>query len=648
MESQQAQAAGGRWGVLRGGWGDLAYAVLIVVFAALPIFFHSWWATHDGLAYPPRLAEFAYLVASGEWYPRWAPSFYWGFGYPVFNFFPPLWTYLGTAVHLAGLPIVASVATVEVMTFAVAFLSCYRLGRVYGDRRTAMAVATAGILLPYRFVDVYVRGDVAEALATAIMPLVLAEAVSLPRGGGRAAGLRLAGATALVFYSHTIAAVATAILLSAFGLYFLLAGSWRVFVATAGWSGAGLLVSAASWLPAFVERELVNVEIATTARSYYTFRWQDHFLEWWQRLDPHFGFGLSLSGPGDQMSFSASFLVIAALVWALLQCRHSEGRARYGAPLAGFFAVQLMMLPASTPIWRAVPLLPYFQFPWRFLMLDSIAGLVLLALAIEDYRSRPRPREGVVPAAVLVAGTALVWLFADPSSVRVVAERAPLAIGALGAALVLLAHRCDSGITRWVRVAAIALAVPVLDATANHAARTPLSEWVSTQNREMLDPNARERAFTRWRDGSIQPLQTTDSSELLPLTAAKDPPSASLSARVQFEAAPGQFRLDEKRGTRRRWTVSSPVEQVVLLPLFQFPGWDVTLDGEEVYTEAGKSGLIRLELPAGAHVITARYRGTPLQRASEWISVAAAAALALLAFRELGARSERRRAGSPS
>lgn len=32
-----------------------------------------------------RLAELSESGCGGEWYPRWSPNFYYGYGYPIFN-----------------------------------------------------------------------------------------------------------------------------------------------------------------------------------------------------------------------------------------------------------------------------------------------------------------------------------------------------------------------------------------------------------------------------------------------------------------------------------------------------------------------------------------------------------------------------------
>jgi uncharacterized membrane protein len=47
-----------------------------------------------------RLHELGTLVRGGEFYPRWAPNFYHGYGYPIFNYYAPLTYYLALPLEL--------------------------------------------------------------------------------------------------------------------------------------------------------------------------------------------------------------------------------------------------------------------------------------------------------------------------------------------------------------------------------------------------------------------------------------------------------------------------------------------------------------------------------------------------------------------
>ncbi|GAG35601.1 unnamed protein product, partial [marine sediment metagenome] len=41
-----------------------------------------------------RAAELGHALRAGAFYPRWAPDFYYGYGYPIFNYYAPLTYYL--------------------------------------------------------------------------------------------------------------------------------------------------------------------------------------------------------------------------------------------------------------------------------------------------------------------------------------------------------------------------------------------------------------------------------------------------------------------------------------------------------------------------------------------------------------------------
>ena len=61
-----------------------------------------------------RLAELSYLIRGGEFYPRWAPNFFHGYGYPIFNYYAPLVYYVALLFEL--LPWISPVAAVKMAT----------------------------------------------------------------------------------------------------------------------------------------------------------------------------------------------------------------------------------------------------------------------------------------------------------------------------------------------------------------------------------------------------------------------------------------------------------------------------------------------------------------------------------------------------
>jgi hypothetical protein len=79
--------------------------------------------------------------------------------------------------------------------------------------------------------------------------------------------------------------------------------------------------------------------------------------------------------------------------------------------------------------------------------------------------------------------------------------------------------------------------------------------------------------------------------------------------------------------------------------LFDYPGWTVLVDNQEVPTSpASDSGEITFNIPAGTHSVSVELRPTPIRRWSYYLSLVTAAALTLLVM--LAFFTARNRTGS--
>lgn len=94
-----------------------------------------------------RLHELSYLVRGGEFYPRWAPDFYHGFGYPIFNYYAPLTYYLALPLELLPrVDAVLATKTILVIGMIMAGLGIYGFTRDTWGRRAGFV---AGALYVY-------------------------------------------------------------------------------------------------------------------------------------------------------------------------------------------------------------------------------------------------------------------------------------------------------------------------------------------------------------------------------------------------------------------------------------------------------------------------------------------------------------------
>ena len=70
-----------------------------------------FWGAHDARHSVYFLYEFNNAIQDGIWYPRWSPNQSFGFGYPFFNIYGPLSSYVGEGLYLTGFDIVTAVNT---------------------------------------------------------------------------------------------------------------------------------------------------------------------------------------------------------------------------------------------------------------------------------------------------------------------------------------------------------------------------------------------------------------------------------------------------------------------------------------------------------------------------------------------------------
>src|SRR5205085_11514413 len=121
------------------GWAlDLALVWAATAPAWWPLLSGRLVGTHDGYYHLYRLFELDRALRAGDLYPRWAPEFALGYGYPVFDFYPPLLLYLAAPFALAGLGPIAALDIGQLVAALTASAGAYLLGRDLFGRAGAL------------------------------------------------------------------------------------------------------------------------------------------------------------------------------------------------------------------------------------------------------------------------------------------------------------------------------------------------------------------------------------------------------------------------------------------------------------------------------------------------------------------------------
>lgn len=332
---------------------------------------------HDATEYLLRMVEFHQNIAHGILLPRWAPDLSRGTGQPLFLFNPPFFYYLAEFWHLLGFSFVVSINLACMAIVLASAAGMFLLGRLYFGDLGGYLAAAAYIYAPYFAVDLYVRSALAEYAAFPFFAFALYGFGAHAKYGARKYLAIGAAGFAGVLLCHNPAALLFAPLLG--GLIVLnafFAKSWKLFAQECAGVALGLALATFVWFPSLMQNQYVQVQsLLTQGYSYY----MNHFVFLHQFFNSPWGYGLSVAGDQDGMSFSLGWSHLVLIAVALMFIRKIPNRRWFWFFGAMAFGFCWMILPAAQPIWDHVRLLQYIAFPWRWLGPIAVAIAILVA-----------------------------------------------------------------------------------------------------------------------------------------------------------------------------------------------------------------------------------------------------------------------------
>jgi hypothetical protein len=381
-------------------WPESHFAFLIIVLfvailVGLPLFQPAQMQGHDTFAYLPRIQEYYEQLAQGILFPQWAPDFSAGYGQPFFIFNPPIVYSIAAAFHFFGFNFVVSENLTFFLLLLLSGLGMYVLANEFFGKHGAVAAAAAYLCGPYLLVNVYVRHALMDFAAFAFLPMAWWGLYKFCQMGKQkylfAGMLAMAG---LMLSANTIALIAFPAL-----ALFLIFLAWKqpgqrfTILMRGGWCiGLGLGLAAFFWMPALLQRNLVQTERLITGKFFY----QDHFVALVQLIYSNWGYGNSNPGAVDGMSFGLGVIQWVCVAAAIWQRKRLAALSSAAGLVVAFFLI-LLGLSAfftsaeSTFLWNRLRLLQYFQFPWRFLSLATISTAFICGfpfLLLKNHRLR--------------------------------------------------------------------------------------------------------------------------------------------------------------------------------------------------------------------------------------------------------------------
>lgn len=366
----------------------LILLVILVSTPALLSFFHNgYFPAHDYI-HIVRIYEMTKSLKDGQFPVRWVPDL--RYGEPLFNFYAPLPYYLGALVHRTHISYLATAKVLFGLSLILSGLGMFFLGRELFGNLGGLLSSALYIYAPYHSVDIYVRGALSEAWSLVFFPLIFLFSFKLSQKKNLFNLIFLSISLTSLYYTHNIMAM---LFLPFFmGLIFFLIWQKKDLKLIL-WFSLSLVISfglAASYLlPAYFEKDLIQTTQLTS--NYFDFR--AHFVEIHQFFSSFWGYGASVWGPNDGLSFQigAVHWVLLGISLIILWLKRTNKKIFF---LLIFLTLEFLLSlfmqhNKSTPIWLAFPVLAFTQFPWRFLgvsiFLVSLVAGVLGFEANKDY-----------------------------------------------------------------------------------------------------------------------------------------------------------------------------------------------------------------------------------------------------------------------
>ncbi|MBU0999837.1 glycosyltransferase family 39 protein [Patescibacteria group bacterium] len=365
------------------------FLILITVPTVLPFFSTKFFYTQDHI-FVARLQQMSSALLSGQFPVRWAPDL--RYGEPLFNFYAPLPYYLGAIINLSGLDFIWVAKTLFILSSILSAATMYILCRKLFDSKAAFLAAFLYIYAPYRAVDIYVRGALSESFAFIFFPLIFYSSVLLSEKRDLSRICLLALSLAGLFLTHSITTLMFMPFLVFFWIYLIFEKkARRLIFLFLGSLALGSGVSAFFLLPAMVERQFIQTQYLIV--GYFDFR--AHFVAFFQLFSTYWGYGSSLWGLDDGLSFqigSVHWVILAlALVLGLFLIKNRYKSVANKKSLffliflgVSFFISIFLQHNKSAFIWEAISLMAFIQFPWRFLAI-SIFFVAIIGGAVASY-----------------------------------------------------------------------------------------------------------------------------------------------------------------------------------------------------------------------------------------------------------------------
>lgn len=547
----------------------------ITSFIIAPLLNPGFFNIHDN-QHVARLYALDQALRAGVFPVRWVDGFGFGYGYALYNFYPPLAYYFSEIFHLLGLGVLDSIKLTWGLALLASGVSMFIVAKKWWGLNAGFVSGIFYAYSPYHAVDAYVRGALSELISFIWLPPALFCFRQLAYEQKSKWILSSAIFMSLLMLTHNL------IFLPFVGIVFI----WFCgFILTNNFSVINLrkglinlfasftltfALTAFFWLPSLVEKKytLVDSLLIKNLASY-----SIHFVCPEQLWSSAWGFGGSIPGCVDGMSFKVGklhimFSFLAVFLYLFTVMKKDLDRRRDVVIMFILFLFSLMMTTQiSKVIWDLIPQLWYLQFPWRFLEFASLFASLLAGLCFAYNNSIFSYKKFFTYIGMLITICGVIWIegkyFVPQKYLHNLSDKDFISEEAIN----------------WEVSATSFEYMPKSVATKTTSLNTL---WVDIDKTKI---GKNDKRFTVLNGG---------------FTVKK------------LSWAPGEFLLEG----------DSILPTTIMFHITNFPGWRMWIDGLEANIDDNNPyRLMTINVPIGKHIITGKFTNTPVRLIGNGVTV---------------------------
>jgi uncharacterized membrane protein (UPF0136 family) len=526
---------------------------VIIILSGLvlwPLFVKGYFPHQDDLQVM-RIFEMRKCFADLQIPCRWVADMGFGNGFPLFNYYGVLPYYLG-AIFSFILSYIISAKALFFVPLLLGGISMYFLGKELFGKKAGFVAGILFLFAPYRALDTYVRGAIAESFALSIIPLVFYFSIRLIK---YRKPVDFIGTSLSLFFFLTSHNIMTILFIPVFFVCLILIlylENWKNFKFLFLSLLFGFGLSAFFIIPAYFEKNLVQ----TNTLTIFALDFRNHFISVARLfIDRSWGYVGATKSLESSMSFQIGWphwwLVILSVVFIIIVVIKSRKTGNLKSFLLPAFLVAVFCLSVfmthnkSTFIWEKIGILSYVQFPWRFLAVSIFSASLLGGYCISVFKRR---YVNILAALIVVLTVVLNWNYFRPKE---------------------------------------------FDLNVTDATKLSGESWLLQQS------------------GSV--------TDYLPITAA-----------VPVEPAPGHplvisgiSEVSNFINKSNKFSFSAIVtkESTIDVPVFDFPDWEVKVNGKIYNHNPGVIGRIEIKLPPGNYSVVGSFKNTPIRAFADSLTI---------------------------